>query len=73
MHLAEHLNIPFSQIMACGDGNNDMEMVKRAGLGVAMENGEEALKEIADFVTKSNNKEGVAYAIEKFCDLKLEK
>ena len=73
MHLAEHLNIPFSQIMACGDGNNDMEMVKRAGLGVAMENGEEALKEIADFVTKSNNKEGVAYSIEKYCDLKLEK
>lgn len=56
--------------MACGDGNNDFEMVKMAGVGVAMENGEESLKEVADFVTKTNDEEGVAYAIEYFCDLK---
>ena len=62
-------NLHFS-IMACGDGNNDFEMVKMAGVGVAMENGEESLKEVADFVTKTNDEEGVAYAIEYFCDLK---
>ena len=55
--------------MACGDGNNDFEMVKRAGVGVAMKNGEESLKEVADFVTKTNDEEGVAYAIEHFCNV----
>ena len=70
LHLGKILNIPVESIMACGDGNNDFEMVKMAGVGVAMENGEESLKEVADFVTKTNDEEGVAYAIEYFCDLK---
>ncbi|MDD7114120.1 MAG: Cof-type HAD-IIB family hydrolase [Lachnospiraceae bacterium] len=73
MNLGKILHISFDQIMACGDGNNDYEMIKRAGVGVAMENGEESLKEIADFITKSNDEEGVAYAIEEFCDLQLKK
>lgn len=67
MNLGEILSIPPSQIMACGDGNNDLAMVKSAGLGVAMSNGEEILKKEADYITKSNDEEGVAYAIEKFC------
>lgn len=67
MNLGKILSIPPSQIMACGDGNNDLSMVKSAGLGVAMSNGEEILKEEADYITKSNDEEGVAYAIEKFC------
>lgn len=71
MKLGEILNIPMEQIMACGDGNNDLEMVRRAGVGVAMENGEDAVKEAADFVTKTNDEEGVAYAIEHFCHLEL--
>ena len=70
LHLGKILNIPVESIMACGDGNNDFEMVKMAGVGVAMENGEESLKKVADFVTKTNDEEGVAYAIEYFCDLK---
>ena len=70
LHLGKILDIPVESIMACGDGNNDFEMVKMAGVGVAMENGEESLKEVADFVTKTNDEEGVAYAIEYFCDLK---
>ena len=63
------IHIPVESIMACGDGNNDFEMIKMAGVGVAMKNGEESLKEVADFVTKTNDEEGVAYAIEHFCDL----
>ena len=44
-------------------------MVKLAGIGVAMQNGEKTLKEVADFITKTNDEEGVAYAIEQFCDI----
>lgn len=67
MNLGKILNISFEQIMACGDGNNDLEMVKRAGVGVAMANAEQSVKDAADYITKSNDEEGVAYAIEHFC------
>lgn len=67
INLARILGIRPDQIMACGDGNNDLSMIKAAGLGVAMENGEDCVKEAADFITKTNDEEGVAYAIEKFC------
>ena len=40
-------------------------MIKAVGTGVVMENGQPDLKEIADFVTKTHNEDGVAYAIEK--------
>ena len=69
LNLGKILDIPIESIMACGDGNNDFEMVKMAGVGVAMKNGEESLKEVADFVTKTNDEEGVAYAIEHFCNV----
>ncbi|MCI6858175.1 MAG: Cof-type HAD-IIB family hydrolase [Eubacterium sp.] len=70
MHLGEILEIPFENMMACGDGNNDIEMIKRAGVGVAMRNGEKILKRNADYITGTNDEEGVARAIEHFCDLK---
>ena len=41
-------------------------MIEFAGLGVAMENAKQEVKDIADFITKSNNDDGVAFAIEKF-------
>ncbi|QAA31357.1 Cof-type HAD-IIB family hydrolase [Clostridium manihotivorum] len=64
--LAQHLGIDSSEIIAIGDAVNDKEMIGYAGLGVAMGNAEEDIKNIADFVTKSNEEDGVAYAIEKF-------
>lgn len=67
--LGRILGLSPDQIMACGDGNNDLSMIKAAGLGVAMENGEDCVKEAADFITKTNDQEGVAYAIEHFCSL----
>lgn len=42
-------------------------MLQFAGTAVVMENGEEEVKKIADFVTLSNNEGGVGYAIEKYC------
>jgi hydroxymethylpyrimidine pyrophosphatase-like HAD family hydrolase len=53
------------EVMACGDAGNDTMMIKAAGTGVVMGNGREELKAIADFVTKTNDEDGVAYAIEK--------
>lgn len=54
------------QIMACGDNTNDAAMIEKAGIGVAMGNAVSSLKELANFVTLSNDEDGVAYAIEKF-------
>lgn len=64
-HLAKHLGLSMDEVMACGDAGNDTMMIKAAGIGVVMENGKEDLKEIADFITKTNDEDGVAYAIEK--------
>lgn len=71
LNLGKILGISMEQIMACGDGNNDLEMVRNAGVGVAMENGEDSVKEAADYVTVTNDEEGVARAIELFCNLQL--
>ncbi len=65
--IAKRLNIPMEQTMAIGDGMNDYSMVKVAGVGVAMENAVEELKTIADYITDTNDKDGVAKAIARFC------
>lgn len=64
--LCSHLNIELSQVLAFGDGCNDITMLKAAGTGVAMENGAEVLKKAADAVTATNDKEGVADFLEKY-------
>ena len=64
-HLAKCLGLTMDEVMACGDAGNDTMMIKAAGTGVVMGNGREELKAIADFVTKTNDEDGVAYAIEK--------
>jgi hypothetical protein len=64
--LADTLGIQPEEIMTLGDQENDIAMIEYAGMGVAMENAIPAVKEVANFVTKSNLEDGVAYAIEKF-------
>lgn len=64
--LGELLGIKREEIMACGDGLNDLEMIRTVGFGVAMDNADPLVKEAADYVTDSNEKDGVAKAIEKF-------
>jgi len=64
--LAEKWNIKKEEIMACGDNDNDIEMLLAAGIKVAMGNATDKLKEISDFVTKSVDEDGVVYAINKF-------
>lgn len=64
--LSEHLGIKREEIIACGDAGNDLSMVKYAGLGVAMDNAIDEVKDAANFVTTSNDEDGVAKVIEKF-------
>lgn len=54
------------QVMAFGDGENDVEMISFAGFGVAMANACPDAKKVADYIAPSNDEEGVAEAIEKF-------
>jgi Cof subfamily protein (haloacid dehalogenase superfamily) len=64
--LAEAYNIKQDEIMCIGDNENDLSMIEYAGIGVAMGNGSELIKNAAKFVTDTNNNSGVAKAIEKF-------
>lgn len=67
---AEGLGIKPEEIMALGDGLNDLEMLRCAGLGVAMGNAQQEVKEAADAVTATNEEDGVAQAIEEYVLLK---
>lgn len=61
--LANYLNIPRENIAAFGDADNDFDMIKYAGCGIAMENASPHLLEIADHTTLHHNQDGVAYAL----------
>ena len=65
-HLAQYLNISRDEIIACGDEGNDAAMIKYAGLGVAMGNAIDSIKAIADYVTDTNDDDGIAKVIDKF-------
>jgi Cof subfamily protein (haloacid dehalogenase superfamily) len=64
--LAEQMGIKPEEVIAFGDGHNDLDMLSYAGLGVAMANARTELLEVADLITSSNNEDGVARVIEKY-------
>ena len=64
--LADHLGVKQEEVMTFGDAENDLDMIVYAGMGVAMANGFEEVKEAANYITDSNEEDGVAKAIEKF-------
>ena len=64
--LLNSIGLTSDQMICCGDGMNDLSMIEYAGLGVAMENAEPLVKEKADFITKSNDDDGVLYVINQF-------
>ena len=64
--IAKYFGFSMDQVMAFGDAENDISMIRAAGVGVAMANALELLKEAADYVTSSNDEDGVAKGIEKF-------
>ncbi|MGN7360139.1 Cof-type HAD-IIB family hydrolase [Paenibacillus sp. SAF-054] len=60
------LGLDMSEVIAVGDSMNDLAAIQAAGLGVAMGNAQEVVRESADFVTASNDEDGIAEVIEKF-------
>mgnify|MGYP000843734496 FL=1 len=64
--LAKLVNLDPNEMIACGDSFNDISMIEFAGLGVAMEEAVDELKAAADYITKSNDDDGVVDVIEKF-------
>lgn len=64
--LLETLGMSREEMIACGDGYNDLSMIRFAGLGVAMENAVLPVRKAADYITDSNNEDGVAKVVEKF-------
>lgn len=64
--LAENLGVSSSEILAVGDNENDVEMIREAGVGVSMGNGTLDAIQVADWIAPSNVDDGVAAAIERF-------
>lgn len=67
-YLAGRLGYSREEVMAVGDGGNDLEMIQWAGIGVAMGNAPDYVQAAADFVTKTNDEAGVAYALNRFIE-----
>ncbi|GAB2284833.1 hypothetical protein Dimus_019286 [Dionaea muscipula] len=64
--LLQHLGVSAEEVMAIGDGENDVEMLELASLGVALSNGSEKAKAVADVIGASNDEDGVADAIYRY-------
>jgi len=64
--LASHLGIPLTEVIAIGDGTNDIPLLSLAGLGIAMGNAPAKIKTAADYITLDIERGGVAAAIKKF-------
>ena len=61
--------ISLDEMIVFGDGENDIEMMQEAGIGVAMENAFDVVKQAANEVTYTNNEEGIAYTLKKYFKL----
>lgn len=67
--LAKHFGLSLEETMACGDSQNDIDILKAAHIGIAMENAADEVKKAATFVTLSNENDGIAHAIYKFTNI----
>lgn len=65
-HILEHYNIPLENTMAFGDGNNDIQMLKHVGIGVAMGNAAEHVKQAADFATDTVDNDGILKGLQHY-------
>lgn len=64
--LLEHIGLTKEEMIACGDGFNDLSMIKYAGLGVAMGNAQPVVKESANYIAPTNDEDGVAHVVNEF-------
>ena len=60
------MGVKRENVVCCGDGFNDVSMIRYAGVGVAMGNAQQAVKEAADYITATNDEDGLVQVIEKF-------
>jgi Cof subfamily protein (haloacid dehalogenase superfamily) len=67
--LLDHIGMPADNVMAFGDGENDIEMLSLVKLGVAVSNGKPILKQAADALTLSNDEDGVAHSLDMLMEL----
>lgn len=65
-HLVEHLGLDVRDVLCLGDNCNDLDMIRRAGIGVAMRHSPAEVRAAADYITGSNDEEGVGQAIHRF-------
>ncbi len=65
-NIIEILGIKQEEVIAIGDGYNDITMIEFAGLGVAMDNAQQAVKDVANYITLSNDEDGICKVIEEF-------
>lgn len=66
LKLLSSIGLSADQMICCGDGYNDITMIETAGLGVAMANAQPPVRERADYITKSNDEDGVLHVINEF-------
>jgi len=59
----DYFNLSPKEALAFGDGDNDIDMLEQVGFGIAMGNGSEALKNVADFITKKSTDGGIEFAL----------
>lgn len=67
LRLLAKINLTPADMIAFGDGYNDLSMLKLAGMGVAMQNAAPEVRAEADYITLSNEEDGIAAALEHFC------
>lgn len=64
--LLQHIGAEREELVACGDGYNDLSMIRYAGIGVAMGNAQQGVKDAADYIAPTNDEDGVADVVERF-------
>ena len=64
--MADYLGLNIEETMAFGDGGNDISIIKKAGVGVAMGNAGDELKQVADYITTHVDEDGVKNALIKY-------
>lgn len=65
--IIDYLHISLDEVMAFGDGGNDIDMLKHVGIGVAMGNASEKVKKAANYVTTKDKEDGIYNALKHFC------
>lgn len=66
-YILDMLQLNYDQVLAIGDDYNDIELIKAAGLGVAVANAPEAVRKQAQYIAPSNDEHGIAHVLQEFC------